>query len=235
MHRRSHLAPPLLLTPSHIRPSSLKSNRGIRRWRERQVPLYSCLDQTVVVETHAPNISLFTFARQPNSGSGSATSLGIIDLCDKLIGTVVLRRPCLVVRLRCNVRRDRSMEKKACSNCRYSNNPVGYSSADVPSESDCRCPIPGFPWHIYHRYRSHETVMPTLCGHYQPVSAGRCGECGKELGPQHLVKYWACGVFSVIPCCSTDCLAAQQGQLDAERDALPPVQASTDPQLRACH
>lgn len=112
------------------------------------------------------------------------------------------------------------MEKEACGNCRHNVGGLGYSSIESLSGSHCRCSTPGFPWHIYHRYRRYPNVMPRFCGHYEARCAGKCRECGVDLGPTHLVQYWACGVFSVVPCCSPSCLAAQQSRLDAELETI---------------
>lgn len=112
------------------------------------------------------------------------------------------------------------MEKKACWNCTHSSNGAGYSSVDAPNGSECRCQTPGFPWHIYRKYKGFEEIMPGLCGHYQPRTAGQCPECGAELGPVQAVEHWACGVFHVVPCCSSACRSLQQARLDAECDAM---------------
>lgn len=107
---------------------------------------------------------------------------------------------------------------EACWNCRYGRTQVSRLATGELSE--CCCPAAEFPWHLYRRYGANKSLMPALCRHYEPELAGRCPECGAELGPPHLVEHWACGVFSVIPCCSAECCSARQKQLDEEGDAI---------------
>ena len=134
------------------------------------------------------------------------------------------------------------MEKEACSNCRHSDSAFGYSSTALFSGSECHCRAPDFPWHTYRhyayyrQYRHFESLMPSLCGHYEPRDAGCCPECGAPLGPVHLVAFWASGVFAVVPCCSPRCLAARQSRLDAEEATIAPVVgARTDDQEHTAH
>lgn len=117
------------------------------------------------------------------------------------------------------------MERKACRNCRHNSLALDFASLGTSQGGECRCTAPTFPRHLYRRYRDDGELLAILCGHYEAQNAGPCAQCGANLGPVHLVEHWATGVFTVAPCCSPACLAAQQACFDAERDAMVPEPA----------
>lgn len=128
------------------------------------------------------------------------------------------------------------MEREACWNCLHDSHGQGDTGTGAPCPGQCRCPTPGFPWHLYRRYGRFGEVMPHFCGHYQPRDAGRCPACGAPLGTSQQIQHWACGVFAVLPCCSPECLATLQRLLDAECDAIaPPPPRPGDRQSQALH
>ncbi len=119
---------------------------------------------------------------------------------------------------------------RACWNCLHgggaSHDPAGAMILGVC----CHCPVAGFPWHLYRRYGGYPSVMPSLCGHYEPREAGTCPVCGARLGPEYLVDHWAGGVFGTLPCCSPGCRDVQEARFLAEEARILARTGTPDPE-----
>lgn len=104
-----------------------------------------------------------------------------------------------------------------CENCLHSVFDKGDASVGIWEHYDCNNQSESFPWRVYFTFGTLLDVMPTLCGHYEPILLDKCTQCGTNMGvPANLWALYHRGDYVNSHVCSPKCYLAAEVEYNAD-------------------
>ncbi len=116
----------------------------------------------------------------------------------------------------------RKQEKLTCFDCIHARIDSGtwgsYYTPPEPAMAECQ--NKEVDVNLLEEHEWNETIMPSLCGHFQPRLVGKCSNCGKEINtPEWSWTLWAYTIGDAMPVCSEECKRVIEDEVDEDENA----------------